>query len=167
MFGKRGRNSAKLPFPNRDSFRLCSEGLQALERFERQASRADLDVAEERLAKCVRLYPSDIVPKFYLGSVKTLVGYRGLNEAIALLADVVEQGPDELKPAAQYNLAVAHIEQYDDVGFSLAEGILKPLADNTRKGDLSVRRLAWSAQVNLLYIRAHRDRKSTRLNSSH
>jgi tetratricopeptide (TPR) repeat protein len=156
MFGKRRSSSAKIPFTNSESFRLCTEGLQALERFERQASRTDLEIAESQLGHCVRRYPTDMVPKFYLGSVKTLVGYRGLDEAIMLLTDVVERGPADLKPAAQYNLAVAHIERYDDLSFERAETILEGLAANASRAGKSIRLLTWSARVNLLYIRAHR-----------
>ena len=67
--------------PGARSFRLCTEGIEALERFERQASATQLRIAETRLEECVRLYPSDLVPKFYLGSVKTLTGYAGLDRA--------------------------------------------------------------------------------------
>jgi len=148
--GSKNGNSLKKQFSNSESFRLCTEGLQALERFERRASRSDLELAENRLGECVRLYPGDILPKFYLGSVKTLVGYRGLGEAVTLLSEVAERGRGDLKASAQYNLAVARIEQYESESAKLAKDLLAPLAEQQPNESW----VKWSARVNLLYLRA-------------
>ena len=164
MFGKQNNETAKV-FANSESFRLCTEGLQALERYERRASRADLEAAEIQLLECVRRYPADMLPKFYLGSVKTLTGYRGLNEAVALLTEVIEGGPENLRAVATYNLAAAHIQQYDETGFKEAERLLNQLATQAPEGDYIDRRLIWLARVRMLYIRAdriwHRRRRKT------
>jgi tetratricopeptide (TPR) repeat protein len=150
MFRRGSKKPAKLPFSSGNSLRLCTEALQALERYERDRTAGDLEAAERELSKCVQRYPGDMLPKFYLGSVKTLVGYRGLDEAVMLLSDVAENGPPDLKITAQYNLAVAYIERYNEDGFQKAEAILESLAKDAK------RREFWSARVELLYIQAHR-----------
>ena len=139
-----------------ESFRLCTEGLQALERYEREPSGHQLDLAQQRLQECVRRYPADLIPKFYLGSVKTLAGYAGLEDAEQLLTEVVERGSGDLRLAAQYNLAVAHIERYDSAGFDRADRILRDLAGDLTSGTPQRRRMAWSARANQFYIQAHR-----------
>jgi tetratricopeptide (TPR) repeat protein len=150
MFGRGSNKPARFPFSNGESLRLCTEGLQALERFGQTRTPRDLEAAERELGECVQRYPREMLPKFYLGSVKTLVGYRGLDEAVTLLTDVIENGPADLKMNAQYNLAVAHVERYSKDGFEKAETILESLTGDAK------RREFWSARLELLYIQAHR-----------
>jgi tetratricopeptide (TPR) repeat protein len=142
-------------FTEARSFRLCTEGIEALERFERQASAAQLHLAETRLEECVRLYPSDLIPKFYLGTVKTLTGYSGLDRAEELLKEVAESGVDELRIPAQLNLAVAYIERYDLDAFTEADRILQELTDDPAASKGATRRMVWAARANRLYIQAH------------
>jgi hypothetical protein len=144
-----------LRFSETQSFRLCTQGLRALEQYEKSASKEDLDRAEERLGQCVELYPSDALPKFYLGSAKILKGYAGLEEAQDLFNQVIRQGDPALSFAAKYNLAVVHVERYKDADFSEAERLLRDLivAKPRRR---SSEKTIWSAQATLLYIRADR-----------
>lgn len=78
------RKNKTLQFSEMGSFRLCTLGLRALEQYENSASEGDLRLAEESFGKCVQRFPSDVLPKFYLGTVKTLKGYEGLDEAKSL-----------------------------------------------------------------------------------
>jgi tetratricopeptide (TPR) repeat protein len=155
-----------------------------LERYQQEPTRDDLATAEQRLAECVRRYPNDLIPKFYLGSVRTLTGYHGLDGAIQLLQEVALTGGTELTFAARYNLAIAHIEQYNETGFAKAEEILKTLESgeveepagvwrrvrqfwtthfgrsarelDRYKGVPSRQRMLWSSRAILLYTWAHR-----------
>lgn len=140
-----------------ESFRLCTEGLQALERYERQpAEKGNLKKAEERFQECVAKYPDEMLPKFYLGSVKTLRGYTGLDEAVPLLQSVVEQGTPDLQFAAQFNLAAAYIEKYEPRAFDKAENLLLNLVDKASSQDAEDQRLLWWSRAILLYIYAER-----------
>jgi tetratricopeptide (TPR) repeat protein len=141
-------------FTEANSFRLCTEGLRALELFERQASPDQLRIAESKLEECVRLYPGDVIPKFYLGTVKTLMGYSGLDKAVELLKEVAQTGSDDLRAAAQFNLAVAYIERYNREGFAKADQILSKLTTDPSAATGTRRRMIWLARVNQLYIRA-------------
>lgn len=150
MFRRESNKPARLPFTSGDSLRLCTDGLQALERFERTRIPRDLKAAERDFGECVQRYPDDMLPKFYLGSVKTLLGYEGLDEAVTLLSDVVKNGPKDLRINAQYNLAVAHVERYSEDGFRNAQTILESLTGDSKQREF------WLARVELLYIQAHR-----------
>jgi tetratricopeptide (TPR) repeat protein len=141
-------------FTEARSFRLCTEGIEALERFERQASPTQLHIAESKLEECVRLYPSDLIPKFYLGTVKTLTGYAGLDRAEVLLKEVVASGPDELRIAARFNLAVSYIERYNLEAFAKADSILQELTEDPAAAKAGRQRMVWAARANRLYIQA-------------
>ncbi len=146
-----------LQFSEMASFRLCTQGLRALEQYENSASEEDLRLAEENLGKCVQKFPSDVLPKFYLGTVKTLKGYRGLDEAKLLFSDVMKEGDPSLAFAAKYNLAIANVEQYTDKSFSEAQRLLEELVLVREKPrERSIEKTVWSAKATLLYIRAHR-----------
>jgi tetratricopeptide (TPR) repeat protein len=97
------------------------------------------------------------LPKFYLGTVKTLKGYGGLDEAKLLFTEVMRGGDPSLAFAAKYNLAVANVEEYTDRGFSEAQKLLDELVllREIPKGR-STEKTIWSAKATLLYIRAHR-----------
>jgi tetratricopeptide (TPR) repeat protein len=154
-FWAQNRTDSNLQFSEMASFRLCTQGLRALEQYENSASETDLRLAEESLGKCVQRYPSDVLPKFYLGSVKTLKGYGGLDEAKLLFSDVIAQGDPSLAFAAKYNLAIANVEEYSDKGFSEAQRLLDELV-REKPRERSSERTIWSAKATLLYIRAHR-----------
>lgn len=154
LFGEHTANS-KLRFSGVESFRLCTQGLRALEQYESSTSKDDLRRAEQQLDECVRLHPSDVLPKFYLGSVKTLMGYDGLDYAKLLFQEVIDQGDATLSFAAKYNLAVAYVETYTAEGFSKAEELLAELIAAKPAGR-SREKTIWSARATLLYIRADR-----------
>jgi tetratricopeptide (TPR) repeat protein len=145
-----------LQFTDAVSFRLCTEGVRALEQYEREASSADLDRAVDRLGQCVQKYPNDLLPKFYLGSVKILQGYEGLNEAEGLLSEVIQRADENLVFPAKYNLAVAKVEKYDESSFQDAEKLLSELLASTTTPNRSQDKTLWSARATLFYIRAHR-----------
>jgi predicted Zn-dependent protease len=147
--------SDDLQFSAAESFRLCTQGLRFLEQYESSTSPDSLNKAEEDLSRCVALYPSDVLPKFYLGSVKTLRGYEGLEEAKLLFNQVIEQAGPSLSFAAKYNLAVANVEEYSIDGFSEAEKLLRELI-TSKPSNESSKRMVWSAQAVLLYVRADR-----------
>jgi tetratricopeptide (TPR) repeat protein len=144
-------------FSEMASFRLCTQGLRALEQYENEASENALRLAEENLGRCIQKFPSDLLPKFYLGTVKTLKGYGGLDEAKLLFTEVMRGGDPSLAFAAKYNLAVANVEEYTDRGFSEAQKLLDELVllREIPKGR-STEKTIWSAKATLLYIRAHR-----------
>jgi hypothetical protein len=144
-----------LRFSAAESFRLCTLGLRSLEQYEDKTEPELLQKAEDDLSRCVELYPADVLPKFYLGSVKTLKGYDGIEEAKLLFHQVIEQGGPALSFAAKYNLAVANVEEYSPEGFSEAEKLLGELVSSKPKGKDS-EKMVWSAQATLLYLRADR-----------
>jgi hypothetical protein len=144
-----------LRFSAAESFRLCTLGLRSLEQYEDNTEPELLQKAEDELSRCVELYPADVLPKFYLGSVKTLKGYDGIEEAKLLFHQVIEQGSPALSFAAKYNLAVANVEEYSPKGFSEAERLLGELVSSKPKGKDS-EKMVWSAQATLLYLRADR-----------
>ena len=141
-------------FSAAESFRLCTQGLRLLEQYESGASAESLQMAEADLSRCVELFPSDVLPKFYLGSVKTLRGYEGLEEAKSLFNQVIEEGGPSLSFAAKYNLAVANVEEYSPEGFLEAEKILGELVHSKPGRDSE--KMVWAAKATLLYLRADR-----------
>jgi tetratricopeptide (TPR) repeat protein len=144
-----------LRFSAAESFRLCTQGLRFLEQYESTTSAESLKKADEDLSRCVALYPSDVLPKFYLGSVKTLQGFEGLEEAKSLFSEVIEKGGPALSFAAKYNLAVANVEEYSPEGFSTAEKLLGEVARTKPRSDSS-EKMVWAAKATLLYVRADR-----------
>ena len=149
------RKNKALQFSEMGSFRLCTLGLRALEQYENSASEGDLRLAEESFGKCVQRFPSDVLPKFYLGTVKTLKGYEGLDEAKSLFLEVISKGDASLSFAAKYNLAIANVEEYTDQSFFTAQTLLDELVLRKPK-EGSKQKTYWSAKATSLYIRAHR-----------
>src|ERR1700733_7853713 len=103
IWGNRSKTVSGQSFGSVKSFELCTEGLQALEQYANQPDEKVLDLAEQRLSECVLKYPDEMLPKFYLGSAKTLRGEVGLKRAIDLLQTVVNEGSQDLQFAAQFN----------------------------------------------------------------
>jgi tetratricopeptide (TPR) repeat protein len=144
-----------LRFTAVESFRLCTQGLRSLEQYESTTSPDSLKKAEDDLSRCVALYPSDVLPKFYLGSVKSLQGYEGLEEAKSLFNDVIEKAGPALSVAAKYNLAVANVEDYSLEGFARAENLLGEVVRARPRGD-GGEKMVWAAKATLMYVRADR-----------
>lgn len=148
---------SELKFTNTHSFRLFTAGVEALQAYEREAHSEILSQAAASLEECVRIYPNDMLPVFYLGVVKTLQGYSGLDQARALFQKILDQGIAELEPAAKFHLAWAHLEQYTPEGFDIAEHLLnevlrategqKPTTESTNL------RLQAEAMLAFIYVR--------------
>jgi len=124
-------NPAKLPgeatFTEARSFQLFMEGLRFLRAYESEPSTDRLRSADAKLTRCVESYPSDALPQFYLGVVKTLTGYPGLEQAARLFTAVSDSGPDSLRLPAKYNLAAVHVEKYSDEDDELADRLLREI----------------------------------------
>lgn len=101
------------------------EGLRHLRAYESQPSHERLQSADAKLSRCVSSYPSDVLPQFYLGVVKTLEGYPGLDDALKLFTPVSKSGPESLRLPAKYNLAAVHVEKYTDEDEEQAEQLLR------------------------------------------
>jgi tetratricopeptide (TPR) repeat protein len=144
-----------LRFTAVESFRLCTQGLRSLEQYESTTSPDSLKRAEDDLSRCVALYPSDVLPKFYLGSVKSLQGYEGLEQAKSLFTEVIEKAGPALSVAAKYNLAVANVEDYSLEGFATAENLLGEVVRAKPRSDGGMK-MVWAAKATLMYVRADR-----------
>ena len=120
--------TAELPpplrFSNAECLRLFSEGVQQLQRYSVSADSLALNLALERFSKCTQRFPSDILPRFYLGVAKTLTSYDGADEAIDHFRAVESAGTPSLRLIAAYNRAIALIAKYSGPAFEEAEHIL-------------------------------------------
>jgi len=125
--------SAQLKFTNSESFRLFTAGVEALQAYEREAEDQTLRRAAGTLQQCVRKYPNDVLPLFYLGVVKTLQGTGELDEALTLFQRVLDKNVKELRPAAKFHLAWAHLERYRTEDFVIAERELKEMLAEIEK----------------------------------
>lgn len=137
-------------FTDTQSFRLFVEGMKGLSAYERSAEQDSLRTAETKLVKCVKEYPQDVLPQFYLGVVKVFQGYRGVDEAIRVFENI-EQNVPVLRPAAMYNLAAAYIEQYTLESLDLARNWLKKCIKELGK-DESVERASLRLQAEVLLL---------------
>jgi tetratricopeptide (TPR) repeat protein len=125
--------AANVRFTSTESFQLFAQGLESLQAYESNPEREKLDGAETKLQACVSKYPRDVLPRFYLGVVKTLRGYAGLDEAIREFDYVLKSGVEELVPDAKFNLAVAHIERYTAEDFQKASDLLRETREDIQK----------------------------------
>ena len=137
-------------FTDTGSFRLFVEGMTGLRRYEQSAAQEGLQTAETKLAKCVVQYPHDVLPKFYLGVVKVFRGYDGLDDAIRIFDSIIRDVP-ELRAAAMYNLATAHIERYTPDSLDLARQWLEKCIKEVGK-DKSVDRITLRLQARVLLL---------------
>lgn len=99
------------PFSTSESFRHFTEGLAALQAFEREKKQEKLTEAGEHFAECVRQWPQDMLPRFYLGIVRSIQDEPDFEETIRHFRYIVDNGPEIYRPNAQYNLAVAYYER--------------------------------------------------------
>jgi tetratricopeptide (TPR) repeat protein len=129
-----GAVKGKATFSGPRSLQLFVEGLHELQSYELSPNPKSLRSAAETLEQCVNTYPSDVLPQFYLGVVKTLEGYGGADEAIRLFSSIRESGPDFLRQPAEYNLAAAHVEKYSSVDFDIAESLLREMKGEFESG---------------------------------
>jgi tetratricopeptide (TPR) repeat protein len=149
--------SQQLKFTNNESFRLFTAGVEALQAYERRAEDQILRRAAGTLGQCVRKYPNDVLPLFYLGVVKTLQGTGELDEALALFQKVLDKDVKELRPAAKFHLAWAHLERYRTEDFDIAERQLNEmLAENekqTPSAEMTQLRLQAETMLAFLFVR--------------
>ncbi len=138
------------------SFRLFVEGVQALGSYERTSVADYLKAALASLTECVRKYPADLLPRFYLGIAQSLRGYEGLEAATENLGYVINGGSRALSLSARYNLAATYVEFYNDPSFDQAEHLLVEMLEE-RDGVHDDDPLMFQAQALLLYVRIHRD----------
>jgi tetratricopeptide (TPR) repeat protein len=148
--------SDELKFTSTESFQLFTEGLRSLQAYGREANYSALERAAARLEECTRKFPADVLPKFYLGVVKTELGYRGLDDAISVFHSILETKAEQLKPAAEYNLAVALMRRYTPGDLENAKRILEQLHDRLGPqwsvDDVALR-LQIEALQNFLFVR--------------
>ena len=143
-------------FTSADSFRLFVEGMGALRRYERLASPESLDSAERNLEDCVARFPLDVLPQFYLGVVRAFRSYSGAPDAIHLFKSIVERSVPQLRAAALYNLAGAHIELYTSQTFEKAKEALGAcIAELGKARSTEQKSLQLQAKVLLLYCKVH------------
>jgi tetratricopeptide (TPR) repeat protein len=141
-------------FTNPDSFRLFVEGIRELRLYERSAEPENLATANQKLESCVSQFPYDVLPQFYLGVVKTLQSYDGAGDAIRLFRSIAERRVPELRAAALYNLAGAHIELYTPEDFDRAEKALDEcLAELRNPRSVEHKALRLQARVLLLFCK--------------
>jgi tetratricopeptide (TPR) repeat protein len=140
---------ANVRFTSTESFQLFAQGLESLQAYESNAAHEKLDGAEIKLQACVSKYPHDVLPRFYLGVVKTLRGYAGLDEAIREFEYVLKSGIEELVPDAMFNLAVAHIERYTPADFQKASELLEETRREiqTRRASVKYETLRLQAKI--------------------
>ncbi len=141
---------ANVRFTSTESFQLFAQGLESLQAYESNAAREKLDGAETKFQACVSKYPHDVLPRFYLGVVKTLRGYAGLAEAIREFEYVLKSGIEELVPDAKFNLAVAHIERYTPEDFKKASDLLKETRSDIQKRPASAKYETLRLQARIL-----------------
>ncbi len=143
--------SADLQFTDSQSFRLFTEGVQALQSYERSASKESLVTAANRLRECVSKYP-DILPRLYLGIVRTFQGYEGVDEALTLLHDVLNRSP-QLRSTAKYYLADAYVAKYTPEAFEKADNLLEEMIAGS--GTDPVDRVRAESLRTFTYVRQH------------
>lgn len=103
------------------------EGFEALKRFDETASADALKEAERALSQCVQHYPKDLLPKFYLGVIQSVLGDMSQESAIQCFSEFTASDKFEVRAAAKYNLALAYLETYDEENMESAEQELTSL----------------------------------------
>ena len=117
--------SPNLRFSSSRSFRLFTEGVQALQSYEQAAQKTFLDRAASKLAECVSNF-QDVLPRLYLGIVRFYQG-EAAGEAIALLREVLDRDLPELNSTAKYYLAETYVSKYTTDDISRADVLLTEL----------------------------------------
>lgn len=138
-------------FTDARSLRLFVEGVKGLRAFENSAAESSLSAAEAKFQECVFQYPRDVLPQFYLGIVKVFRRYDGFDDAIRIFGSIARDIP-ELRAAAMYNLAAAHIELYSTESLDLARDWLeKCIAELGEDKAVEKLTLRFQARVLLLF----------------
>jgi tetratricopeptide (TPR) repeat protein len=145
-----------LQLSNSDSFRLFTEGVVALDSYERSGAPGSLETAGARLTQCVQKYPADVLPRLYLGIAKSFLGDMNQQEAIRFLQSVESSGVESLRLPAKYNLATAYIEEYSSESMRRAEMLLTDLQKDLEPEKASQAELYFQSWAVLLYVKIHR-----------
>lgn len=127
--------SDDLKLSDGQSVRWFVEALELFRRFDQTSSKDILRDARSVLRKCVRTYPQDLLPGFYLAIAESILGDMDQDEAIAAFEKFARSGKFEVRTAAQYNLAASYVETYDPALLAKAETLLDTLiADLSKEG---------------------------------
>lgn len=153
--------SPNLRFSNSRSFRLFTEGVQALRSYEQSAQKASLDKAANILAECVSDY-QDVLPRLYLGIVRYHQG-EAIGDAVTLLNNVLDRKIPELKPTATYYLAEAYASKYTDKGIDDADEILRKLLTDDTASITATDRLRVEGLRTFIFVRQNLWKKRTGL----
>ncbi len=120
---------------------LFAEGLRSLQLYRDDGSASELSDARQNLEKCVRRFPSDALPLYYLGLVLSLQGeddqQRSQNAAQAarIFDEVAQSGPYSIRPYAEFNrdALLAQMESADPTaliqGQKAPSGLLRAMKD--------------------------------------
>ncbi len=149
---------ANLRFSDNKSFRLFTEGLQALQSYERSAKPDALKKAAGKFQECVSNYQQDVLPRLYLGIVKTYEG-ESLKEAIGLLQNVVDRKIPELTATAKYYLAEAYVAKYAPGDLDRANTLLEEVTSDRKTSSLDRLRAESLRTFTLVRERVWKNRK--------
>ncbi|MFA1623295.1 hypothetical protein ACDY96_10790 [Rhizobium mongolense] len=114
---------------------LFVEALHLLRRYEETSSRHFLEEAQAALEKSLTISPRELLPKFYLGITKSVLGQEDQKDAIRIFKEFSKSDLFFLRTAAKYNLAAAYVETYNLNRFPKAIDDLEELSTElTTKG---------------------------------
>ena len=136
-----------LRFSNGRSFRLFTEGVQALKAYEQNAQKASLENAAGKFSECVSNY-KDVLPRLYLGIVRYYQG-EAIDEAVSWLTEVLERNIPELIPTAKYYLAEAYVSKYTTDDIDHANTIIAELLSECKTESVDPRLASLRAQIQL------------------
>lgn len=146
-----------LRFTDGRRFRLFTEGVQALQAYERNAKQEALNTAAARFSECVSNY-RDVLPRLYLGMVRVYQG-ESFEEAAALLQEVADRNIDDLRPTANYYLAEAYVTTYREENIERADKLLLDVLNDDKASSFD--KLRAEALRTFNYIRQNLWRRRT------
>ncbi|RXT19606.1 hypothetical protein B5P46_25190 [Rhizobium leguminosarum] len=92
---------------------LFVEALHLLRRYEETSTKHFLELAQAALEKSLTISPRELLPKFYLGITKSVLGEQDQKDAIRIFKEFSKSDIFFLRTAAKYNLAAAYVETYN------------------------------------------------------
>ncbi|MBB3303299.1 tetratricopeptide (TPR) repeat protein [Rhizobium sp. BK077] len=92
---------------------LFIEALHFLRRYEETSSKPFLEHAQAALEKSLTISPRELLPKFYLGITKSVLGEEDQKDAIRIFKEFGKSDIFFLRTAAKYNLVAAYVETYN------------------------------------------------------
>ncbi|MEX2746237.1 tetratricopeptide repeat protein [Rhizobium mongolense] len=112
---------------------LFVEALHLLRRYEETSSKHFLEDAQAALEKSLTISPRELLPKFYLGITKSVLGQEDQKAAIRIFKEFSKSDLFFLRTAAKYNLAAAYVETYNLDRFPEAIDDLEELSKELTK----------------------------------